>query len=94
MRFKECDRLYALEQGLRSLGQEVDVENEGLRLSGGGLTGGSVDTFGDHRMVMAFAIAGTKAQGPVRLNRAESVAKSYPNFWEDFKALGGLVEKL
>ena len=55
------------------------------------LRGGTVDGRGDHRIVMAAAIAATVAEGPVRITDAEAVAKSYPDFFRDFGKLGGRV---
>ena len=55
------------------------------------LRGGSVQAHNDHRIAMMLAIAATRSDGPVLLSGAESVNKSYPGFWEDYKALGGQI---
>ena len=56
---------------------------------GGGLKGGNANGRGDHRLVMAAALAATRAEGPVTVTDAGAVAKSYPDFFEKFRALGG-----
>lgn len=95
LRIKECDRLNAMRVCLNALGGEVEEKEDGLLVRGGRpLSGGEVDSFGDHRIVMSMAIAATVASGPVVIRRAEAVSKSYPTFFEDFQALGGRVTRL
>ena len=53
--------------------------------------GGIADCCNDHRIAMMVAVAATRAEGPVTVRGAECVAKSYPNFWEDYEALGGQI---
>ena len=55
------------------------------------LLGGVADSHNDHRIAMMLAVAATRAEGPVTVRGAECVAKSYPNFWEDYEALGGQI---
>ena len=55
------------------------------------LSGGVVDSHGDHRMAMMLAIASTVADGEVEILGAQSVSKSYPNFFDDFVSLGGKI---
>jgi 3-phosphoshikimate 1-carboxyvinyltransferase len=96
LRIKECDRLAAISSELNKMGALVMEEPEGLTIIGKpeGLRGGvSVDAWNDHRIAMSLAIAAQKCAEPIVLSGAESVAKSYPSFWEDYKALGGLVEE-
>ena len=56
-------------------------------------TGASVDGWNDHRIVMALAIASSRTMGPVEISGFEAVSKSYPEFWQDFKLLGGKVDE-
>ena len=94
LRIKECDRLAAMHQTLTALGADVRETEDGLIVKGKTqLHGGEVDSFNDHRIAMSMAIAATVADGPVMIRRAEAVAKSYPAFFEDYKALGGRVER-
>jgi 3-phosphoshikimate 1-carboxyvinyltransferase len=88
LRIKESDRLSALAQELAKLGADISEEEDGLTIRGrvpGLLPGGNVDAHGDHRIAMAMAVAAVGCGGPVRLAGAESVAKSYPGFWDDFE---------
>ncbi len=90
LRLKESDRLMAVSSMLRSLGGDVTELADGLTVRGGQLRGGAVDGFNDHRIVMAAAIAGAYSSGPVTISGAEAVNKSYPSFFRDFNALGGI----
>lgn len=90
LRLKESDRLTAVSALIRSLGGEAEELPEGLIIRGkGGLCGGVADGFGDHRIVMAAAVAGSRCPAPVLIRGAEAVDKSYPAFFRHFNALGG-----
>ena len=96
LRIKECDRLAAMSSELNKMGAQITEEPEGLTIVGKpqGLVGGvQVDAWNDHRIAMSLAIAAQKCAAPIILTGAESVAKSYPTFWEDYKSVGGLVEE-
>ena len=96
LRIKECDRLAAMTSELNKMGAAITEEPEGLTIVGKpeGLKGGvTVDAWNDHRIAMSLAIAAQKCAVPIILTGAESVAKSYPTFWEDYKKVGGLVEE-
>ena len=96
LRIKECDRLAAMTSELNKMGAAITEEPEGLTIIGKpeGLKGGvQVDAWNDHRIAMSLAIAAQKCAEPIILTGAESVAKSYPTFWEDYKSVGGLVEE-
>ena len=88
LRLKESDRLKSTAALLRGLGGSVEELADGLVIHGrGSLTGGAADSAGDHRIAMAAAVAACLCEGPVELSGAESVAKSYPLFWEDLQKL-------
>lgn len=90
LRDKESDRLSSVAGMLRSLGGSVREEPDRLHIVGGGyLRGGAVDGAGDHRIVMAAAIAAALCRTPVTIHGAEAVSKSYPGFFHDYDALGG-----
>lgn len=89
LRLKESDRLQTVSQMLRSLGGRVEELPDGLVIQGGPLRGGTVDGEGDHRIVMAAAVAGLVCENPVEILGAEAVEKSYPAFFEDFNRLTG-----
>lgn len=92
LRMKESDRLTAVANMLKNLGQDVLEEQDGLIIHGGKrFTGGTVDGCNDHRIVMAAAIAGSIADAPVKILGCEAVKKSYPDFFNDYAALGGIL---
>ncbi len=93
LRLKESDRLAATAKLLRDLGGRVDENPDGLSVYGEQLTGGTVDGMNDHRLVMAAAIAALRCEQPVTILGAEAVNKSYPAFFEDYRALGGWCEE-
>ncbi len=92
LRIKECDRLHALAVNLNALGIGVCETDDGLIIEGGAMKGGIVDTYGDHRIAMAFAVAAARASGKIVIPNAECVGKSYPKFYDDLKALGGNIQ--
>ena len=92
LRMKESDRLEAVVQALQALGMEAKAGEDELELPGGGLEGGVCEGFGDHRMVMALAVAATACRGEVTILGAQAVDKSYPGFFRDFERLGGKIQ--
>ena len=94
LRMKESDRLSTGCAMLEALGGTCQEGPDSLSVTGGTLTGGTVDGANDHRIVMAAAIAATACAGPVTILGAECVKKSYPDFWEVYKNLGGEVHVL
>jgi 3-phosphoshikimate 1-carboxyvinyltransferase len=86
LRFKETDRIAALCAGIAALGGEADPRPDGLEVRPRPLRGGTIDPQGDHRLAMAFAIAGLRVPG-VEILDPDCVGKSYPRFWDDFEAL-------
>jgi|AGTN01.3.fsa_nt_gi 3-phosphoshikimate 1-carboxyvinyltransferase len=92
LRIKESDRLHALAQNLSALGVLTEEEQDGLIIHGGEIQGGEVDSFGDHRIAMAFSVAAAASKQGVTIRGAQCVDKSYPGFYEDFAKLGGKFE--
>src|SRR5207245_2671909 len=87
LRVKESDRIATMTEGLRALGAEVDATDDGLVIRGPArLNGAVVKSYGDHRVAMAFAIAGLTAAGTTRIEGWDAVATSYPAFAEDLRA--------
>jgi len=92
LRIKESDRLRTVAGMLTALGGSVDELEDGLVIQGvRRLPGGTVYGCNDHRIVMAAAIAATAADGPVTITDAQAVNKSYPAFFDAFRALGGIA---
>jgi 3-phosphoshikimate 1-carboxyvinyltransferase len=83
LRAKESDRIAATVRNLRAMGAEVEEFNDGLRVAGPTpLCGAEIDPRGDHRIAMAFSVAGLIAQGRTEIKDAECVAVSFPEFFE------------
>jgi 3-phosphoshikimate 1-carboxyvinyltransferase len=80
LRVKESDRIAAMVAGLKTLGIAVEEKPDGMIIEGGNLGGGEVDSFDDHRIAMAFAIAGLRASKPIRVKHCGNVATSFPDF--------------
>lgn len=81
LRHKESDRIATMVQGLRALGGDVEELPDGAIIRGGRrLQGGTVDSHGDHRVAMAFAMAALVADGPITIHDTDNVATSFPGF--------------
>jgi 3-phosphoshikimate 1-carboxyvinyltransferase len=94
VRIKESDRLNAIATELNKLGADVREFDDGLVINGkDSLIGGVVDSWNDHRIAMALAIASIKCKDEIIIKNSEAVKKSYPHFWEDFKKLGGKIDE-
>lgn len=88
LRIKESDRISAVATNLRKMGAQVEEREDGLKISGGqSLHGAELDSFGDHRIAMAFAVAALRAKGETSIQGAESAAISYPAFFEKLEEL-------
>jgi 3-phosphoshikimate 1-carboxyvinyltransferase len=91
LRVKESDRIASIASNLRSLGAQVEEREDGLKIPGGQtLHGAELESFGDHRIAMAFSIAALRAQGETLIRGSECVAISYPAF---FSTLEEVVER-
>lgn len=94
LRYKESDRLQSVCENLKLLGIEVTENEDGLEIVGGQMHGSCLKGYNDHRIVMAFAVAGLVSQGEVIIDDCESINKSYPSFFEDYNKLGGRANVL
>jgi 3-phosphoshikimate 1-carboxyvinyltransferase len=91
LRVKESDRIASVATNLRLMGAEVEEFDDGLRVPGGQkLQGASLDSFGDHRIAMAFAVAALRAEGETEIKGADAAVISFPEF---FQTLEGLVTR-
>ncbi len=88
LRVKESDRLAVMASGLRALGVELVEYPDGMDIKGGSISGGCVDAAGDHRCAMSLALLGLVATGSVKVDNAEYIATSYPEFSADMNRLG------
>jgi 3-phosphoshikimate 1-carboxyvinyltransferase len=80
LRIKESDRIATMAKGLRALGVAMAERPDGAVIEGGTLGGGEVDSAGDHRVAMSFAVAGLVAKDAVRISDCANVATSFPGF--------------
>ena len=94
LRFKESDRIAVMATGLRTLSVKVTDLEDGIKIQGGPLLSGKVDSMGDHRVAMAFAVAGQVASGCVVVKNCHNVGTSFPNFIDQAKAVGFRVNVL
>lgn len=92
LRFKESDRIAAMVNGLTQLGINAQALDDGAVIEGGTLHGGTVDSLGDHRIAMSFAIAGAVAKEPVLVTNCANVVTSFPLFVETAKTLQLQIE--
>jgi len=88
LRVKESDRIAAMAAGLRALGIEVDESEDGAIVHGGSLSSGSVESCGDHRIAMSFAVAATIASDVVTVHDVAAVDTSFPGFCDCLAMLG------
>lgn len=92
LRYKECDRLKAICEVIGQSGGIVTEKEDEIMITGGGaLKGGIYSDYNDHRMVMMEAVLAMMTETPVTIKNWECVSKSYPDFFEDYKKLGGCI---
>ena len=90
-RLKESNRVDAVRKALTRMGIKTVEEKNRLTIAGSAPKGSAIDAKGDHRLAMAFSILGSQT-GETIINDAECVAKTYPQFWEELKSIGGEVK--
>jgi len=88
LRVKESDRLEVMARGLRRLGIEVEEGENWASVHGGNISGGTIDSHGDHRIAMAFAVAATRAEDAMLIKDVASVDTSFPGFETSLHSLG------
>jgi 3-phosphoshikimate 1-carboxyvinyltransferase len=90
LRVKESDRIAAVATNLRKMGAEVEERPDGFRIPGGQrLHGAELESFGDHRIAMAFAVAALRAEGETLIHGADVAGVSYPAFFEELQTVAG-----
>lgn len=80
LRVKESDRIDAMAKGLQQLGISTETYDDGIRIVGGKIGGGQVDSFGDHRIAMSFAVSALRAESAITIANCANVATSFPDF--------------
>jgi 3-phosphoshikimate 1-carboxyvinyltransferase len=94
LRVKESDRIQAMAEGLAILGIDATATEDGIIIEGGTIGSGEIDSLGDHRIAMSFAIAGLRAGGTVVINNCANVATSFPNFVALATSTGLILEEI
>jgi 3-phosphoshikimate 1-carboxyvinyltransferase len=94
LRVKESDRIAAMAEGMRKLGITVDESPDGAVVHGGDFTGGTVESFGDHRVAMSLAVAGTIAGGEVVVRNVAAVDTSFPGFCACLASIGADIQAI
>lgn len=80
LRHKESDRIRAMVAGLKSIGIQVEERDDGMLITGGAVKGGKVNSFGDHRIAMAFCMAALCSDQPIKVHDCDNIATSFPDF--------------
>jgi 3-phosphoshikimate 1-carboxyvinyltransferase len=93
LRVKESDRIAVMADGLTALGVRNEVLPDGLRIEGGPISGGTIDSRGDHRVAMSFAVASLRASGPIEILDTANVATSFPGFAGLARSAGLSIEE-
>jgi 3-phosphoshikimate 1-carboxyvinyltransferase len=88
LRVKESDRIVVMARGLDSLGVQNEVRADGLSIQGGPFGGGVVESHGDHRVAMSFAVASLRASAPIEIRDVANVATSFPGFAATARSVG------
>lgn len=89
LRYKESDRIESIVYNLKKLGAEVEETADGMIITGSTLHAANMKGFNDHRIVMAMTVAATGVDGLSTIDDAQSINKSYPDFFNDFNSIGG-----
>lgn len=92
LRVKESDRIQVMADGLAQLGVRSEVKPDGIVIRGSTIQGGAVHSHGDHRIAMAFTVAGLRSQGEIVINDCANVATSFPNFVQLAKRVGMRID--
>ena len=90
LRYKESDRIQSVHALLENLGIYISTTKDSMTVEPGVFRSGTIDSFGDHRIAMAAAVAAVAADGPITILNADCVSKSYPGYWDELRNLGGI----
>ena len=88
LRVKESDRIQVMADGLKTLGVKADPTPDGIIIEGGPMGSGTIESHGDHRIAMSFAVAALRSQGDIQIRNCANVATSFPNFVELSRKVG------
>jgi 3-phosphoshikimate 1-carboxyvinyltransferase len=94
LRVKESDRIQTMAEGLQSLGVDAEATPDGMIIKGGSVSSGEIESFDDHRIAMAFAVAGLRADGSIKIKNCENVNTSFPGFVDLSSSCGFSIQAL
>jgi 3-phosphoshikimate 1-carboxyvinyltransferase len=94
LRVKESDRIAVMAEGLRRLDVDAEPTADGMRISGGPIGGGRIDSHGDHRIAMSFTVAALRAHGDLIIDDVANVATSFPAFPAMARHAGIAIEEV
>jgi len=94
LRYKESDRIKAMENGLNAIGIKVSSTQDSIEITGGKIIGGKIDSYDDHRIAMSFAVAGLISENSLTIMNTRNIATSFPSFITTLKDLGGEVYEI
>ena len=94
LRVKESDRVASMAEGLQAVGIDAQAQPDGIVIEGGAIRGGSINSYGDHRIAMAFAVAAQRSEQPIELRDCANVATSFPSFLSCAAQVGMQVQPL
>jgi 5-enolpyruvylshikimate-3-phosphate synthase len=92
LRKKETDRIAVMARALEAVGVKIEERADGASIVGGGIRGGTIDSRGDHRIAMSFAVASLRAGAPIEILNTAEVATSFPSFLDVAQAAGLRIE--
>ncbi len=91
LKHKESDRASVLKQEFENIGVRVDIEGDDMKIYGGTVKGGVINSHNDHRIAMAACVAAVMSESEIVIKDSECINKSYPGFYNDFKKIGGNI---
>ncbi len=94
LRVKESDRIQVMADGLQKLGIEAQPKSDGIIIQGGKIRNGVINSHGDHRIAMSFAVAAIRASGTITIENCDNVATSFPNFVNLAQHVGIGIQKM
>ncbi|MEC7938754.1 MAG: bifunctional prephenate dehydrogenase/3-phosphoshikimate 1-carboxyvinyltransferase, partial [Pseudomonadota bacterium] len=92
LKVKESDRIESMAKGLKILGIETDVFDDGIKIIGGKIGSGTVNSNHDHRIAMAFSVAGLRSSGAITIQNCKNIATSFPNFVDIARSVGMKID--
>jgi 3-phosphoshikimate 1-carboxyvinyltransferase len=94
LRHKESDRIKSMEEGLKRIGINVSSSNDSIEIEGSEILGGKIDSFGDHRIAMSFAVAGLISKKSITITDTKNICTSFPTFIDIMREQGAEIYEI